>query len=431
LDRASALTVRGSFQISECESSAVEPSGGGISFFARNNRKLQSIRTYMSASPARDPWGVPPWKIDFRPPKIPLPSTVDVAIVGGGFSGLAAAAWLRLLSPDTSVALFEASHIGAGASGRTGGLALAESAAGDLPGLGDVLAGTSSILQKLDADADLVLPGAWEVARGEATDQAKNPRFRRSPIEWNDSGALRVVNEVPGGTVDPGKMVSSLARAAHRLGAGIFENQPVRDINWHPQPILGIPTGQVRAKKVLIATSALSLHLSNLAERVQPRFTLAASTAPLSDQQLGALGLEERKPFYTVDLPYLWGRLCADNSIVWGAGLVSPPKSGDLTGVDVAAAEPSRMFASLERRVRGLHPVLATVRFTHSWGGPISFRENWSPAFEHHPQSHDGIVLGAYAGHGVALSVYLGAWAAEAILSRRELPAWGRLEGSE
>jgi glycine/D-amino acid oxidase-like deaminating enzyme len=381
---------------------------------------------------AHDRWGVPPWKIDFHPPRAPLPSAVDFAIVGGGFSGLSAAACLRLLSPEASVALFEASHIGAGASGRTGGLALAESAAGDLPGLGDVLSGVSDILRKLQVDCDLQLPGAWELGRGgKPIGESAGVPVADSPFQWSDSGALRVVSEVPGGTVDPGKLVSGLAHAAHRLGARIFEQQAVGAIEWRPQPLLELPGGIVRARKVLIATSALSMELSGLMERAQPRLTLAASTAPLSDGELAALGLSARKPFYTVDLPYLWGRLCSDNSIVWGAGLVSPPESGDLTDVDVAMPEASRMFASLEQRVRGLHPILASAQFTHQWGGPISFRQSWSPAFGTHPQSEDGIVLGAYAGHGVALSVYLGAWSAEAILGRRGLPDWGSLDRSE
>lgn len=380
---------------------------------------------------AHDGWGIPPWRIDFRPPKAPVPESVDVAIVGGGFSGLSAAAWTRLLSPETSVALFEDSHIGAGASGRTGGLALAESAAGDLPGLGDVLGGVSSILQRLDVDCGLQLPGALEIARGEAAKQALGEQRKRWTINWSDSGALRVVNEVPGGTVDPGKLVSGLARTADRLGATILEGHAVRAIEWRPQPLLRLADGYVRAKKVLIATSALSTELSGLGQNVQPRLTLALSTAPVSERDLAALGLGDRKPFYTVDLPYLWGRLCSDNSLVWGAGLISPPESGDLRDVDVSTPDALELFASLERRVRGLHPVLAAARFTHKWGGPISFRESWSPAFGTHPQSEDGMVLGAYAGHGVALSVYLGAWAAEAMLGRRQLPEWGSLDASD
>jgi len=115
-----------------------------------------------------------------------------------------------------------------------------------------------------------------------------------------------------------------------------------------------------------------------------------------------------------------------DNSIVWGAGLVSSPDERHLEGVDISAEEPSRIFASLEARVRGLHPALAAAEFTHRWGGPILFRDSWTPVFDWHASSRDAIVLGAFAGHGVALSSYLGAWAAEALLGRRDLPAWGK-----
>jgi glycine/D-amino acid oxidase-like deaminating enzyme len=119
--------------------------------------------------------------------------------------------------------------------------------------------------------------------------------------------------------------------------------------------------------------------------------------------------------------------VCSDNSIVLGAGLVSPPASQDLAQIDISQNEPARMFASLEKRVHRLHPALAQVRFTHLWGGPILFRDDWEPVFSRHPQSRDGIVIGAFAGHGVALSSYLGAWAAEAMLGRRDLPEWGAL----
>src|ERR1700734_340832 len=111
---------------------------------------------------AHDPWGIPPWKISFRPPPRAVPAAVDFAVVGGGFTGLAAAAWLRHLDPQKSVALLEAHAIGAGASGRTGGMVLDKTAADDLPGLGDVLGGLTSIVHTLGISCDLTLPGAWE-----------------------------------------------------------------------------------------------------------------------------------------------------------------------------------------------------------------------------------------------------------------------------
>jgi glycine/D-amino acid oxidase-like deaminating enzyme len=127
-----------------------------------------------------------------------------------------------------------------------------------------------------------------------------------------------------------------------------------------------------------------------------------------------------------VDFPYLWGRVCRDNSIVWGAGLVGAADPVHVEQIDIAAEEPSRMFASLERRIRLLRPGLEKLEFTHRWGGPILFRDGWEPIFDRHPESDNGVVLGAYAGHGVALSVYLGTWSAEILLGRRDLPEWGK-----
>ena len=69
-------------------------------------------------------WGTPPWEIDFKPPRRALPKYCDFAVVGAGFTGLAAAAWLRRVAPHSSVVVLEAAHIGAGASGRTGGMVL-------------------------------------------------------------------------------------------------------------------------------------------------------------------------------------------------------------------------------------------------------------------------------------------------------------------
>jgi glycine/D-amino acid oxidase-like deaminating enzyme len=374
-------------------------------------------------------WGTPPWVIDFAPPAQALPGEADVVIVGAGFTGLAAAAWLRLLDPQKSVVVLEAGRIGHGASGRTGGLALAETAAGDLPGLGDVLAGVQKIFAQLAIKCDLALPGAWEIARKGGAEN--------SPIRWRDSGTLRVVKEVPGGALDPGKLVSGLARAAHERGAVILENHRVLNVKWAARPVLEVAQGErvrataeISAAKILFATNGLSIELSGLTSAFEPKITLATVTAPLPDEQMAALGLGLNKPFYTVDLPYLWGRTRSDKSIVWGAGLLEPPESGSLEEVSVSSQEAARIFANFEKRVRGLHPAAASVEFTHHWGGPIIFREDWGgePVFDWHPRAaqKQALVIGAFAGHGVALSNYLGAWAAEILLARRGLPSWGK-----
>jgi glycine/D-amino acid oxidase-like deaminating enzyme len=361
-------------------------------------------------------WGLPPWTIDFRAEQQELPVEVDFAIVGGGFTGLAAAAWLRHSEPGKRVALFEGSRIGAGSSGRTGGMALSETAAGNLPGLGDVLAGFSGILRALEVQCDLTLPGALEIGR-----QGAMPD---SPIAWNDSGTLGVTREVPGGTIDPGKMLTGLARAASKRGALIFENAPVENLSLDEFPALTIRGKLVRARSVLLATNAESLELSGLAGRAQSKLTMAVATQPLSHEQLSSLGLAQRKPFYTADLPYLWGRVFHENRVIFGCGLVHVENWRELLSLNVAEGRSAELLADLEKRVRDLHPALHDVQLGHRWGGPILIAENWRPVFRSHAEHRNVIVLGAYSGHGVALSVYLGAWAAEVMLGKRDLPQW-------
>lgn len=392
------------------------------------------------------PWGTPPWTVDFRPASRPLPDHVDFAIVGGGFSGLSAAAWLRRYAPGKSVLVLESASLGEGASGRTGGMALAATAAGKLPGLGDVLAGYKKILRALWIGSRLTLPGVWELSRSA---RAK----KNSPIFWKDSGDLKAVRRVPGGTVDPGRVVAGLARVAENAGAQIIEHAEVRKLDFS-NPIRlrvrhnvrgRIRNKVIRAQQVLLATNAFSLKLSGLSASAEPKLTFALATAPLSAAQLKAIGLSSRRPFYTMDLPYLWGRLLDSNAVIFGAGLVPPyvgppslfplgsssikNRAHDLRRYDVRRGESAERLRWLENRVRHLHPALASVRITHRWGGPILLTKEMRPIFRwFNPQGHPGgkrvMLLAGYNGHGVALSVYLGKWAAEALLARRPLPRW-------
>ena len=363
----------------------------------------------------RKNWGKCPWVVDFHPERPGLPPVLDFAVIGGGFTGLAAATWLKKISPDRAVALFEAEACGAGSSGSTGGVALAESAVGDLPGLGDVLAGYQEILRELNVEADLVLPGVYELGRSGA--------LPNTPIRWKDAGELAAVKEVPGGTINPGKMVSGLARAAERAGVLLFETTEVKETKCAEEIQLTTDAGFTRAKKALFATNAFALELSALEGRAQAAFTTAVMTEPLADATLAQIGLSEGKPFYTIDLPYLWGRLLG-SAVIFGCGLIFFDDWRGLRGLDVAQGEAPDLFARLEQRIRAFHPALREVKFTHRWGGPICLADGWKPVFEQHPDCRNAIVLGAFSGHGVAQSVYLGAWAAEALCGKRRLPNW-------
>ena len=368
--------------------------------------------------PDKPRWGDPPWTVDFRPTPQPVPAKADFAVIGGGFTGLSAAAWLRRLEPAKSVVLLEAGTIGAGSSGRTGGMALAESAVGNLPGLGDVLGGFGGILRELQIDCDLHLPGVWELGR------KRSMALPEASIAWDDSGTLRAVREVTGGRIDAGKLVSGLARAAERAGAQIAQEARVENVTFSNPLRLDVAGQRLEVDKLLLASNAQSLELSSLAGHSEPMFTLAVATGSLSDSNLESLGLASGKSFYTVDFPYLWGRLLPGGRIIFGGGLVRPRDWRELSAIDVAAGEAAERMASLEHRVHHLHPALRDVAITHRWGGPMLAGEEWRPAFRRHPQNPNVLVLGAYSGHGVALSVYLGRWAAEVMLGRRQPPAW-------
>lgn len=400
-------------------------------------------------------WGTPPWKISFRSNLETLPAHVDFAIIGAGFTGLAAAALLKRAAPKKkSVLLLEAEKVGNGASGRTGGMVLAETAAGNLPGLGDVLKSYRKILRELGVSADLKLPGVWEIARSSHSMDGKRIKpLQNSPIDWSDSGRVRIVKKVPGGAVDPGKVIDGLARAAVRAGALIAEDaevtridttNPIRiHVSWRRKR-----TKIITASRVLLATNAGGLNLAGkiFATAPEPKLTFALASAPLTKNQIAALGLASDRPFYTVDLPYLWGRLFETRSfprkskskhraIVFGSGLVPafgeslPRRSAKqlwsgLEKENVLSGSSSQRLKMLEQRVRALHPALKKIRITHRWGGPILLTKNFVPIFRAHPKNKNIIFLGGYSGHGVALSVHLAKCAAQALSTNRKLPSW-------
>jgi glycine/D-amino acid oxidase-like deaminating enzyme len=386
-----------------------------------------------------------------------LPEHVDIAVVGGGFAGLSAAAWLARLAPKKTVLLLEAERVGNGASGRTGGMALAQTAAGDLPGLGDVLRGYRKTVKDLRVDAELELPGVWEIARHEKSmEGTKVHPLKNSPIDWDDSGRVRAVGKVPGGTVNPGKVVSGLAQAAVKAGARIVEEAEVvkmelsAPVRLHVERKVkgGVEKKVVNAERVLLATNAGSRELAgniySSRDSSAPRLTFAIATAPLTKKQIAALGMESGRPFYSVDFPYLWGRMMKNGGMIFGSGLVptfgkwlredaTRAKSakagvrklwGGLERFDVRRGEPAARLRSLEKRVRLLHPSLKQVRITHRWGGPILTTKDFMPTFRRHPESKNVVVLGGFSGHGVALSVYLGHKAAQHFVGKYPLPHW-------
>jgi len=368
----------------------------------------------MAATPH---WGNPPWRIDVDVPATPPPARADVAIVGAGFTGLSTA-W-HLARAGARVVVLEASTLGAGASGRTGGLALEGTARGPQPGADDCLAALVQLVADAGIECDLRLDGCWELAH--------RPAGAGVMPGWCDGDSvLAEASLEPGGTIDPGALVSGLARAALAAGTQLALQQAVVGLDLGPRHRLTTPTAVVEADHVVVAMNAYPETFLPRQLPLHAALTLALATAPLGGELLATIGLGARRPFYTVDLPYLWGRANPDGALVLGAGLVFP-EGNAVASVDLDGHAVRDALARLEARVRRLHPALADVHITHRWGGPIAFRAERDSLCTRLAEAPQVIVTGGYAGHGVALSLRLGAHVADAITRNAPLPDFGRL----
>ena len=151
--------------------------------------------------------------------------------------------------------------------------------------------------------------------------------------------------------------------------------------------------------------------------------TYALATAPLNDRTLTAIGLGSGMPFYTIDLPYLWGRLTADRRLIMGAGLIWG-SADELETLDINEGESRALLERLEARIRMLNPALEAVSVTHRWAGPIAIPDGQAPQIGRLAGASNIFVASGYAGHGVALSVTAGRLVARAIIEGASLPRW-------
>lgn len=223
---------------------------------------------------------------------------VDVAIVGGGYTGLSCAYYIKQLRPDWTVIVLESHQIGSGASSRNSGVVSARQvgiADLDMPQRG--LNRLREFIAKEEIDCDftaastlmMVPSGGRAPALGKGERWIPGPRLSENIGSRYYSGAVDTPNNFK---IHPAKLVAGHAKAAIRVGVELFETSPVLSITDGKIAKLATPQGTVLANNVLIATNAYTPRLGYYQSAMYPIHQYSLATDKLSRADIARLGLD-------------------------------------------------------------------------------------------------------------------------------------------
>ena len=373
----------------------------------------------------------------------------DLAIVGGGFTGLWAALYAKELQPGRRVVVLEATSCGDGASSRNGGFLQASVT----HGLGNGLtrfpeeieqlerislrnfADLQADLERYGVDSEFEVSGALDVALTphefeELKEGAAEAHAYGHVVELLDRDQMQAEVHSPlyhGGLLDktgaalvnPAKLVDGLRLAAIRSGVEIFEYTPVRKLeNTSSGVRAATNAGVVDAARTLIATSAYPPLLKQIKQYIAPVYDYALMTEPLSAAQMASIGWERRAGIGDLANQFHYYRLSADNRILFG-GYDAVYRYGGPVGPQLDDHDAT--FARLSQHFFITFPQLDGLRFTHRWGGAIDTCSRFSVFFGRALKGRGVYALG-YTGLGVGASRF-GARTALDLLDGRDTEA--------
>jgi glycine/D-amino acid oxidase-like deaminating enzyme len=363
----------------------------------------------------------------------PLPGdrTVDVAIAGGGYTGLWTAYYLALADPTLRIAVLEASYPGFGASGRNGGWC-----SGLFPVPLVTLArrygpdAATAMYRALAATVDEV--GRAAAAEGIDCDFAKGGTITlaRSPAQLKRAGTAHGLDEtfldaeaaravcgatgVLGGTysphcaaLQPAALVRGLAAAVARRGVAVHERTRVTALRPHE---VVTDRGTVRAEVVVRALEGYTPALPGFRRTLAPVYSLMIVTEPLPAAVWERIGLARRETFSDHRNLIVYGQRTADDRLAFG-GRGAPYHFG--SRVRRSYDQVPAVFEALRGTLAemfGIDPPIA-----HRWGGPLGIPRDWMPSVG----LRDGLGwAGGYVGDGVAAANLAGRTLADLITGK-------------
>ena len=383
------------------------------------NLAVCESRTMINPQVARSLAGAAPRSFWLDQPDAPdpLPAltgrvTADLAVVGGGFTGLWTALLARERDPSLDVVLLEARTAGWAASGRNGGFCSASLTHGLANGL-ERFPAEMPLLERLGAenlreigetvaaygiDCDFALTGELNLATAPwqldgLAEEAAAARAFGHEVEVLDAAAARRELNSPlfaGGLryadgnamVEPGRLAWGLRRACLEAGVRIYENTPAGSLARAGGGGAGLelttPYGSVRAGTVVLGTGAFRPLLRRIGNYVIPVWDYALMTEPLTAAQLASLGWKDRRGASDLGNQFHYFRLTRDDRILWG-GYDAVYFNGGR--IHEEQAQRPRTFAMLAEHFLATFPQLEGVSFSHAWGGVIDTCTRFCPFF--------------------------------------------------
>ncbi|MFJ5308444.1 NAD(P)/FAD-dependent oxidoreductase [Streptomyces sp. NPDC088350] len=352
-------------------------------------------------------------------------TSADVVIVGGGYTGLWTAYYLKKAAPDLRVAVLEQKFCGYGASGRNGGWLYNGIAGRDryarLHGrdaavrlqkaMNDTVAEVVKVAGEERIEADIHRGGVLEVACTPAQ-LARLKAFHEHELSYGEKdrelyGAretaerIRVADAVGstwtphGARLHPVKLVKGLAAAAEALGVVIHESTPVTEIR--PRHAV-TPYGTVRAPYVLRCTEGFTASLKGQRRTWLPMNSSMIATEPLTDEQWESVGWGGLEALGDMAHAYMYAQRTADGRIALG-GRGVPYRFGSRTDND-GRTQAATIEALREILVR-FFPSLAGLRIEYAWSGVLGVPRDWCATVTLDRATGLGWA-GGYVGSGVA-----------------------------